>query len=279
MNDFPPPVGRPVTMFPRPDPWADQSRREAAHRDLARRKRRRWLFPLVAVLLLAAVAGVTAVVLRLLDGDAGSDDSSTAASATTTPVTTTAPTTTLVASDLVTVDEVWLVDRGDGVFDWGVAVRTQEGAPSRRDVEVDVRLLAADGTIVDETSGVLGVIDADSAAAVAGRLEDPATDPVRIEFDIAVGTVSDSGALADQFDIRALDRDGDELTGRIRSLVSSDVGDLGILFVWRDDAGDIVATTPLEIDVLRPGVDARFAIDLADEVVPDGRPDTVFWTS
>ena len=50
-----------------------------------------------------------------------------------------------------------------------------------------------------------------------------------------------------------------------------------MLFVWHDVDGEVIGTTPLEIEALRPGVDARFVLDLADEVVPDGRPDAVFW--
>ena len=115
---------------------------------------------------------------------------------------------------------MWLVDRGDDVFDWGVAVRTQPDAPSRRDVEVTVRLLSADGEVVTSVTDTLGVIDADAPAAVAGRLVDPADDPVRIEFDISVGEETQDVALADLLDIRALERDGDELTGRIRSAAS-----------------------------------------------------------
>ena len=101
--------------------------------------------------------------------------------------------------------------------------------------------------------------------------------PVRLEFDVAVGRESASAALAELFDVRALTRDGDELSGRIRSSAPNEIGDLSVLFVWHDEFGEVIATAPLEIDVLRPGIDARFELDLADEVVPDGRPDAVFW--
>ena len=50
-----------------------------------------------------------------------------------------------------------------------------------------------------------------------------------------------------------------------------------MLFVWHDDGGAVIGTAPLEIEVLRPGVDARFALDLTEEILPDGRPDAVFW--
>lgn len=281
---FPPPAGRPVTMFPRPDPWVEQARRDAANRALRRRRRRRWLAPIAAVLVLAAVAGVFALVAAFWAdgggggaGDVASDEGSANVSTLTTVASPGESIPTVSPEDLVAVDEVWLVDRGDGVFDWGVAVKTQPSAPARRDVAVTVRLLAADGEIVLSSTDSLGVIDADSPAAVAGRLVDPQESPVRIEFDVSVGEPSDSAALADLLDVRALERDGDEMTGRIRSLASTDIGDLRVLFVWRDEDGAVVATAPLSIDVLRPNIDARFSVDLSEEVVPDGRPDSVFW--
>ncbi len=144
-------------------------------------------------------------------------------------------------------------------------------------MEVTVRLLSADGEVVTSVTDTLGVIDADAPAAVAGRLVDPADDPVRIEFDISVGEETQDVALADLFDIRALERDGDELTGRIRSAAPTEIGDLQVLFAWHDDVGAVIGTAPLAIDVLRPGVDARFALDLTEEILPDGRPDAVFW--
>jgi len=261
-------------MYPRPDPWVEQARRDAAHQASRRRKRRRWMIPLFVVLVLALAAGVSAVLLRDTDRTADVVDSL--------PVTTVVDTTiasvpTIGPGDLVAVDEVWLVDRGDGVFDWGVAVRTQAGAASRSGVEVTVRLISAGGDVVESARATLGVIDADSPAAVAGRLTDADDDPVRLEFDISVGEETGDPALADVFDVRALERDSDEMTGRIRSSASSEIGDLQVLFVWHDEDGAVIATAPLAIDVLRPGVDARFALDLSDEVVPEGRPDAVFW--
>jgi hypothetical protein len=268
-------------MYPRPDPWVEQARRDAVHREARRRKRRRWLFPLLLLLVvvIALAAGVSAVLLG--DGDRNIDlvvpAPVTTVVDTTVVDTTTTSNPTVLPEDLVAVDEVWLVDRGDGVFDWGVAVRTQPEAPSRRGVEVTVRLISAGDVVVESVSDTLGVIDADSPAAIAGRLTDPDADPVRIEFDISVGEETTEPALADLLDVRALERDGDEMTGRIRSSASTDISDLRVLFVWHDEAGAVIATAPLAIDVLRPGVDARFTLDLSAEVVPEGRPDAEFW--
>ena len=58
MASLPPPTGRPATMFPRPDPWAEQARRQQQHREERRRRRRKWLIP--AVVLLVVTAGVIA---------------------------------------------------------------------------------------------------------------------------------------------------------------------------------------------------------------------------
>jgi hypothetical protein len=281
MSGFPPPAGRPATMFPRPDPWVEQQRREAEHRALRRQRRRKWWILLTVLLCLGAAVGIVALLSALQStGDDADDDAGDEPPAASTPTTVVSPTEsipTVLPEELVAVDEVWLVDRGDGVFDWGVAVRTQPSTSARSDVVVTARLIAVDGGVVESTTGTLGVIDDDSPAAIAGRLVDPAEAPVRIEFDVSVGDPSDEPALADLFDVRALDRDGDEMTGRIRSFASIEVEDLRALFVWRDEEGAVVATAPLSIGVLRPNVEARFSIDLADEVVPDGRPSSVFW--
>ena len=278
MDQLPPPTGPPTTMYPRPDPWVEQARRDAVHREARRRRRRRWLVPLLVLVVLSLAAGVSAVLLRNRGrGNDAVESPPVPPSVTSVVDSTIASIPTVAPEDLVAVDEVWLVDRGDGVFDWGVAVRTQPDAPSRRGVEVTVRLISADGEVVESVSEILGVIDDDAPAAVAGRLTEADDDPVRLEFDISVGEETDRPALADLFDVRALQRDGDELTGRIRSSAASEIGDLQVLFVWHDEVGAVIATAPLEIDLLRPGVDARFVLDLTAEVVPDGRPDAVFW--
>jgi hypothetical protein len=179
--------------------------------------------------------------------------------------------------ELVTVDEVWLVDRGSGVFDWGVVVSTPQFAPTRSGVEVEVRLIDADGGIVQEVSGIIDGIGHDAEGAVAGRLIDPETDPVRIEFDVLVGVRSADASLGDLLEVRALDRNDDALSGRIRSSAPDGLADLTMVLVWRDDVGDVVAAVPVAVDRVRPGVDARFVVDLLEEMVPEGRPDTVFW--
>jgi hypothetical protein len=144
-------------------------------------------------------------------------------------------------------------------------------------VEVDVRLIDAGGEIVEAASGLVDGISENSQGAVAGRLLGPVVGPVRIEFDVSVGVPSSDAALGDILEARALDRNDDTLSGRIRSSSLDDFTDLTMVLVWRNDAGEVVAAVPVGIDQVRPGVDARFVVDLVEEMVPEGRPDTVFW--
>ena len=278
MSSFPPPTGRPVTMFPRPDPWAEQQRRQEEHRAKRWRRRRKWLLA-VAVLAVAA-AGVAAVFIA----DAGSDRASSQVPVTTQSVApspdpgATAPATTVAPDELIEVDQVWLIDRGDGVFDWGVSVRTPSDAPTRSGVVIDVRLLGDDDEVIEQGSGEVNGVGEDSIGAVAGRFSDPNDLPVRLEFDIAVGIVSNDQALGDVLDVRGLDRDPEVVSGRIRAQSAEPVEDVTMVLLWFDDAGDVVAAVPQPVDQVRPDVDARFEIDLSEEVVPEGRPDSIVWT-
>lgn len=276
MSNFPPPEGRPMSVFPRPDPWAEQARRNATHQQARRKRRRRWLIPLLTIMSIVLVGGGAA----LLVANRASDDADGPPNDVPVPPSTSTealPETTVPPGELVTVAEVWLVDRGAGVFDWGVVVSTPQFSPTRSGVEVEVRLIDARGAVVEEVSGIVDGISGDAEAAVTGRLVDPETDPVRIEFDVLVGVPSADAALVDLLEARAFDRNDDVLSGRIRSSALGDLTDLTMVLVWRDDAGDVVAAVPVAIERVRPGVDARFVVELFDEMVPEGRPDTVFW--
>lgn len=277
MSTLPPPTGRPVTMFPRPDPWEEQLRRDARHRDERRRRRRAWLFPLVGVSVLAAAALTVLVASRAVD-DRSSDPAGAVTESVAPTLDPTIPSTTVAPTELVQVDRVWLMDRGDGVFDWGVSVRTPPGAPTRSGVMIDVRLLDADGALVESASGEVDGIGPESDGAVAGRLIDPIEVPVRIEFDVAVGVASNDRALGDVLDVRALEREPDTVAGRIRTLSRVPIEAVTMVMLWLDDAGEVMAAVPRPVDLVRPDVDARFEVDLGDEVVPDGRPDAVVWT-
>lgn len=186
---------------------------------------------------------------------------------------------TIPPEQLVEVDQVWLIDRSDGVFDWGVSVRTPQGAPTRSGVVIDVRLIGEDDRVVHVASGEVNGIGPESIGAVAGRLTDDDGVPARIEFDVAVGVETNDRSLGDVLDIRGLERTTDSVRGRIRVEASTPIGDVTMVLLWFDEAGDVVAAVPKPVDQVRPDVDARFEIDLDGEVVPDGRPDAVVWTT
>jgi hypothetical protein len=276
MRTFPPPEGHPASASPHPDPWREQARRDAAHRAERRRRRRRWLVALAVVVSIVVVSGGAVVLVARW---ASERDQASLADSSVAPTTTAEVLVepTVPPGELVAVDEVWLVDRGEGVFDWGVVVGTPRFAPTRSGVEVQVRLIDADGGIVEELSGTVDGIGEESQGVVAGRLVDPNSDPVRIEFDVLVGVPSADIALGDLLEARALNREDDTLSGRVRSSATSDLNDLTMVLVWRDDADDVVAAVPVAVERVRPGVDARFEVQLFDEMVPEGRPDTVFW--
>lgn len=276
MTGFPPPTGQRLGAVPRVDPWVEQQRREREHQAQRWRRRRRWLVPFVVVLVLAAVCGVAVALLALFSSEAPDVAAPSSTEVSALPETTAS---TIRPSDLVRVGDVWLIDRGDGVYDWGVIVQSAPDAPTRSGVEVDVRLLDAEGEVVETAGATLDGVDAESKGGVAGRTIDPERVPQRIEFDIAVGTATDQPSLDDLLELRAVERDADSISGRVRSQSPDEVVDVTMLLVWRDDAGEIVATVPTPISRVRPGVDARFEIDLTDEGVPDGRPDDVMWVS
>lgn len=191
---------------------------------------------------------------------------------------TSAPPTTLPPNELVEVDRVWLIDRGDGVFDWGVSVGTPADAAKRSGVVIDVRLIDADDDVVEAAAGEVNGIGPDSLGAVAGRLTDADRVPVRLEFDIAIGVPANDLALADILSVRGLERDADAVSGRIRLDGIASIDDVTMVLLWFDDAGEVVAAVPQPVEQVRADVDARFDIDLGDEVVPEGRPDAVIWT-
>ncbi len=276
---FPPPTGRPAATLPRPDPWVEQLRRREAHDAEQRRRRRKWWVPAVVCLLVLAVVLALLVARWVLR----TADDSVDAQGTQAPVTTGAPSAPsapeVTADRLIDVDRVWLIDRGDGVFDWGVTVDAPPGAATRSGVVVDVRLLDAGDEVVESASGRLDGVGPGSVGAVTGRLNGPGVAPVRLEYDISVGDESSDPAVSDVLAVRAIEREGDTLRGRIRVDAADPVENVTMVLLWFDDDGEVIASVPQAVDRVRPGVDARFEIDLSDEVVPDGRPDSVVWTT
>lgn len=277
MSPFPPPTGRPATMFPRPDPWAEQQRRQERHRVERQRRRRRWLIPVAVVAL--AIAVIAGFVVNQAVVDRGAQDPAVATGPTPSMTSdSSGPEPTVAPNRLIEVDRVWLIDRGDGVFDWGVSVRTPSAAPTRSGVVIDVRLIGADDDVVEEANGEVNGVGPDAIGAVAGRLIDADEVPVRLEFDVAVGVPSNDQALVEVLDVRGLERSPDSIRGRIRAESFDPIDDVTMVLLWFDDDGEVVAAVPRSVEQVRPDLDARFEIDLRDEVVPDGRPDSVIWT-
>lgn len=265
-------------MFPRPDPWTEQARRQEEHEAEQRHRRRKWLIPLSALAVLAVAAVVAVLVIDALSGsDVATPEATVAPSPSTVPEVS-APEPTVPPNQLVEIDQVWLIDRGDDVFDWGVSVRTPPGAPTRSGVVVEVRLLDDDDVVVHDAFGVVDGIGPESLGAVTGRLTDAGSVPVRLEFDVAVGVESNDRALGDVLSVRALERDPESVRGRIRSERRDPIEDVTMVLLWLDADGEVVAAVPQPVEQVRPDVDLRFDIDLDDEVVPDGRPDSVVWT-
>ncbi len=295
MSAIPPPDGRTAatstvpsstaTTPPPFDPWAEQVRRQAVHHAQRQRRRRKRAVPVIVLAVLVAGATTASVVLDRRSGDRP-DDASTPPDVASTPADAMAstasgssgPEPTVAPDELVEVDQVWLVDRGDGTFDWGVSVRTPTIASRRSGVVIDVWLTDADGAIVHEASGEVDGIGPESTGAVAGRLTAPVSDPVRIEFDVAVGVASNDPGIGELLTVRAIERTGERVTGRIASLATEPIEDVTMVLLWFDDAGEVVAAVPQPVDRVRPEVEARFDIDLSRESVPEGGPDSVVWT-
>jgi len=263
-------------------------------------RRKVWLIAgLGALLLLAAGAGAW----LLLDDDA--DDGTSAAppaggangsstlddqASSTVPGTSTAPTTTVDPATLVELDDVWLLDGGDGSYDWGLVV--VGGDRPRRDIDVTVRLRDASGGVVFTATDSLRELGVEQRSAIGGTARSLLAQPVRIETDVSVGFAVDDDTT-ERIDVRAIERrvdprsnDGREVVaGRIRSTSSGPVEDLRLAAIWRAPvdadgvrAGDVVAVLFRDVDRVRPGVDARFEIPVSGLDVPEGPPDEIVVT-
>jgi hypothetical protein len=312
VTELPRPSGEPASTF---DPWAEQRRREAAHRLARRDRRRRFLRRSAIVVLVAAfVAGAVAGAVLLLRGDgdsssvasdpppsaapganAGANTGADAEADTGSEVSSPTPPTSLAAPDptvpperLVAVDEVWLLDRGDGIFDWGLTVVVPDDGPTRSGVDVTVRLLSADGQVTHRAEHQLDGVNAVLHSTVAGQLVDPSPAPVRLEFDITVGVPSSDLALDAVLSTRAVERIDDVIRGRIRSTAPAELTDVAMVLLWREPSeqassenggsGEVIAAVTFDVERLRPGVDAFFEIDLEEQGVPDGPPDEILWS-
>lgn len=264
------------------DPWAEQARRHVEHR---RRRRRRWFFAglgLVVVGALGAGAWWFLDTAREPGGEESPPDAAAERPSTPPPSTSTVPPTTVDPASLVRLADVWLLDRQDGTYDWGVLIGSTDDV-DRGEVVVDVRLVGAAGAVVEERRSVVAVLPAGGLAAVAGSRVGAGPSPTRLEVDVAIGREVGLAGEHPTLDLLAVERrpgvgsDGrdDVLVGRIDSSYDDEVSDVVVAAVWRDAAGEVVAAVSYDVARVRPDVQARFEIPLDGRVVPDGPPDDV----
>lgn len=255
--------------------------------------RRRVLIGVCAVV----AAGVAGVATWWMAGDRAVDSAPTssrpgavAGAPVATPAASVAPPVTMDPATPVVLDDVWLLDAGDGSFEWGIVL--EGGDTPRRDIDVTVRLVDDSGGVVFTATDDISVLGARQRSAFGGTASDLPARPVRIEADVAVGFDASRppDAVTGSIGVRAVERrpdtraaDGSEVvTGRLRSTFAQPVEDLVLAAIWRAPAdteavaaGDIVAVLFRDVERVRPGVDARFEIPVDGRDVPRGPPDEV----
>ena len=177
------------------------------------------------------------------------------------------------------VDEVWLLDRGDGTYDWGALVSSTSDV-LRRDLAVTVTLLDAAGVdLVVEQVGIAELVPG-GHAVVGGVVEIDDVAPRRVEVTATLGTAApgDTAVRIEVSDVRRigsgqLDRD-DRLLGTVEVL-DGDAPAVRIAALWRDEAGRVVASVVESIVLDGEAGDGEFSVRLPRTIVPAGEPDDV----
>lgn len=281
------------------DPWAEQ----ATRRDATARRRRRIRWMLAAG---AAASIVAAVTLAYLARDGAGQDHDDAVASTTpasddvvlppTPessevvvvaVASTVETLeneTLENASLVRLDEVWLLDRRDGTFQWGVTVQST-AAEDRGPITIGASLRGRDRAEVGRVDETIHEIAAGARVTIGGVVDDLDGEPTRLVVDVMVGDPMTEPAVApDDLRILAVERrrtaeeGGDVVVGRIRSDAGTDVAGIRLVLLWRDEGGDVVAAVFHDVERVRSGVDARFEIPVGHLVGAEGPPGEVTWS-
>jgi hypothetical protein len=282
----PPPSDRDAALPP--DPWAEQARRRD---DLTRRRRRLgwWVAGAGGIVLVVILAIV--LVPRLIGGDSA-DGPITPDPAPTSRAQPSAsdPQGTSVdarGADLAELDEVWLIDRGDGIYEWGLTMRST-AAVDRGPFRIDASLRDDERVEVGRVSDSVAELPAGGAASVGGVVDDLAGEPTRLVVDVEVGPPLSEPALpADTLDIVAVTREevagasgerSEVITGRVRSTAAADVLDVRLALLWRDESGQVVAAVFHPVDRVRPGIDARFEIPIGEFAGAEGLPTDVSWS-
>lgn len=192
-------------------------------------------------------------------------------------------------------DEVWLLDRQDGSYDWGLTVRSTADE-DRGPFEIDASIRDPDRNEVVGVSGTIGELAAGAVASVGGTVAIDRGEPRTLAVDVTVGApLSESALDVDDLRVVGLSRrrapapvasvdpavpagGGEVIVGRLRSAVADDVVGVRLALLWRDAAGDVVAAIFHDVERVRPGVDARFEIPVGDRVAAEGLPSEVSWS-
>lgn len=273
------------------DPWAEQVERRA----VAARRRRRWR--LIGAGVTASI--LVAVTLVYLARDGGGQDHDDAAPPTASasndvvspPVPATAGVVTDASNDgtlanasLARLDEVWLLDRRDGTFQWGVTVQST-AAEDRGPVTIQASLRDDDRIEVVGVDETIEELAAGARVTVGGVVDGLDGEPTRVVVDVVVGEPITAPAMGpDDLSILAVERretsgeEADVVVGRIRSDAVADIGGIRLVLLWRDGSGDVVAAVFHDVERVRPGVDARFEIPVGHLVGADGPPGEVTWS-
>lgn len=287
MSELPPPTGRPIPYALAMDPWVEQARRHERHVAQQRARRRRTARLLVGPVALVLISGAVLAWYTVGPGDrSASGEGLRAVPDDVAPPSSNGPRVES-ASDAAAVDEVWLLDRGDGLFDWG-AIVASTSASTRSVLPVSVSFLDAGGVEVHREEQTIAVLAPQSSAIVGGSVELAAAAriDVRVAFGVDLGAVPSPTPTL--FDIRRVpsgqvDRD-DRLLGSVRLDArpgadpvepSSAATSVRIAALWRDGNGEVVASVIDEVDDVAPDEAAKFSFRLPRSIVPGRAPDTM----
>lgn len=195
------------------------------------------------------------------------------------------------ADEDATVEEVWLLDRGTGVYDWGAIVASSTDA-IRRDLAVTVVLADADGAELSVQSVRIAELAPGSRAIIGGTAEDLEGTPTRIQVTSTLGTADPDGdaIVMDVVDVRRISSGQISRDDRLLGTVHVDAGrsaamtTVSIAALWRDESGDVVASVVGSV-TLGPGLggepdavagrEADFSLRLPRSIVPARTPDEV----
>jgi hypothetical protein len=189
-------------------------------------------------------------------------------------------------SALARLEEVWLLDRGDRTYDWGATI-VSNAAEDRGPVTIVASLLDADSVEVSRVDGSIRSLAAGARATVGGVVDDSAGLPKRITVDVVVGDpLTEPAPRPDDLRTIAVERQGeggsdgrpDLVVGRLRSGLDTELTDIRLTLVWRDENRRIVDSIFHDVERVRPGVDARFEVPVDERLAADGPPTEITWT-